>query len=186
MIFAFSAANLVVLLGLGLFLFVPIFVLFWIILFSIINFVYIGLSVYSPKSLFRDVLLFKLNMKKQLNKPLPKFIRPPLPQKLKFQQWTTSITYCQCPKDCRVGGRHPHRHNYWTFQIGWTKWLSQNSGWMCLGNGRVWGLVLLQLYLTIKKGTRTFNFQSTEPISKFLRQILYEGPWSEKRKSINK
>ena len=60
--FAFSAANLIAIFGLGLFLFVPVFILFWIRLFSVINFVYIGLSVYSPRSLFRDVLLFKFRL----------------------------------------------------------------------------------------------------------------------------
>ena len=60
--FAFSAANLVVIFGIGLVFIGSYFVLFWIRLFSIINFVYIGLSVYSPKCLFRDVLLFKFRL----------------------------------------------------------------------------------------------------------------------------
>ena len=72
-------------------------------------------------------------------------------------------------------------------QLRWTKLLSQNFDWMCLGD--LWacgGLVALQSLLTIKKGARTLNFQSNEPLLKFLRRPLsYEVPYSKGKKIIN-
>ena len=50
-------------------------------------------------------------------------------------------------------------------------------------------LVAFQSLLTIKKGTSHCNFQSNEPFSKFLRQLVrYEVPWSKtknKKKKIH-
>jgi hypothetical protein len=45
------------------------------------------------------------------------------------------------------------------------------------------GLVALQSLLTVKNGTIPFNFQSNEPFSKLLRQLLrYKVPWSKQKK----
>ena len=47
-------------------------------------------------------------------------------------------------------------------------------------------LAAFQSLLTIKKGTSYSNFQSNEPFSKFLRQLLrYELPWYGKKNNNN-
>jgi hypothetical protein len=48
-------------------------------------------------------------------------------------------------------------------------------------------LVAFQSPSAIKKGTSPSNFQSNEPLSKFLRQLLrYEVPWSQTKKERKK
>ena len=66
------------------------------------------------------------------------------------------------------------RHNFQTFQLCWTKWLSEkfwlDAFWELMGVGV--GLVALQSLLTYKKDTSLFNFQSNGPFSKFLQQQM--------------
>jgi hypothetical protein len=53
------------------------------------------------------------------------------------------------------------------------------------GNDERGGPVALQSLSAIKKGTRTLNFQSNEPLLKFLRRPLpYEVPFSKEQKYI--
>ena len=47
------------------------------------------------------------------------------------------INYNSCPEDCG-GDRHPQRNKFRTFQLRWTKWLSQNFDSMCLRKWWVW------------------------------------------------
>jgi hypothetical protein len=45
-------------------------------------------------------------------------------------------------------------------------------------------LVAFQSLSATEKGTSHFNFQSNEPFSKFLRQLLqYKVPWSKEKKN---
>jgi hypothetical protein len=55
------------------------------------------------------------------------------------------------------------------------------------GKKRAGGVVALRSFLTLKKGTRTLNFQSNEPPPKFMRRPFpYEVPLGKKEIIINK
>ena len=67
----------------------------------------------------------------------------------------------------------PQKHNFRTYQYLWTKLLLKLwIGWFWGKYGRGRGFVALKSFLTIKKGTSPFNFQSNELFLKFLWQQM--------------
>ena len=72
---------------------------------------------------------------------------------------TQGMTYNPYPEGCGGGDVNLPRHNFRTLQLRWTKCLSQNFNWMCLGKlwAREEGLVALQSLSTIEKGRGPFN-----------------------------
>jgi hypothetical protein len=83
-------------------------------------------------------------------------------------------------------GKCPPQKHIFYLEINY----AEQNGYLKILIGCVWGydgcgggLVALQLLSTIKKGTRALNFQSNEPLLKFLRRPFpYEVPFSKGKK----
>jgi hypothetical protein len=86
---------------------------------------------------------------------------------------------------CGLWGESPPQEHSFYLEINY----DEQNGYIkvligCVGEmvGVEGVLVAFQSLLTIKNGTSHSNFQSNEPFSKFLQQLLrYEVPWSEKK-----
>ena len=103
------------------------------------------------------------------------------------KRWSKFVTCSPSPGDCG-GVSQPKRHSYYVFWLCWTKWLSQNFDPLTLGKKMSvgGGLGALQFFWSLKKGTRTFNFQLEWALSQHFRTTWSIRSPLGKKKQTNK
>ena len=123
--------------------------------------------------------------------PHPKPKRSPLKTSVHFP---ITITVCKhWSKVCNLqplpqglwGSKFPQRHSYYGFRLCGKKWLSQNFYSLTLGkNERGRGPRCPPIFLSLKKGIRTFHFRPSEPACDILWPLgRYDDPGEKKIKN---